>query len=441
MILESPLKALFLSHELDGFKPYVIETSKRFADEKLVHKVQKSPTMNLQMSGRPSHSGQPASICRSIQDATHCKSADISLQTNQHSQTALGAMTTQTRSLLLAPIFLGALAIGSLNANAQKLGVGDPSPGLKISKWIKGDPVEAPLKGKVHVVEFWATWCGPCRVGMPHISELQTKYKDEVAFIGVTREDEKTVRGFLGKNAPSGKSWDDVIQYRLALDAGNWTNNNYMRAAGQNGIPCAFVVGKEGIVEWIGHPARIDEPLAKIVAGTWDRAEAVAQMKQQQAMQQVQMKLSAAMRKQDWDGALTAIDEMESKVGKSLNASLYRMTIFERAGRVEEATKIRGAVIEEAWGNSQLLNQIAWNTARAGKGNDTDLQLALKAGTRASELKENKDAAILDTVARVYYVMGDLDSAIAWQEKAVENGGNAEIKATLAKYQKEKAVN
>ena len=306
---------------------------------------------------------------------------------------------------------------------------------------IKGDPVEAPLKGKVHVVEFWATWCGPCRVGMPHISELQTKYKDEVAFIGVTREDEKTVRGFLGKNAPSGKSWDDVIQYRLALDAGNWTNNNYMRAAGQNGIPCAFVVGKEGIVEWIGHPARIDEPLAKIVAGTWDRAEAVAQMKQQQAMQQVQMKLSAAMRKQDWDGALTAIDEMESKVGKSLNASLYRMTIFERAGRVEEATKIRGAVIEEAWGNSQLLNQIAWNTARAGKGNDTDLQLALKAGTRASELKENKDAAILDTVARVYYVMGDLDSAIAWQEKAVENGGNAEIKATLAKYQKEKAVN
>ena len=56
-------------------------------------------------------------------------------------------------------------------------------------------------------------------------------------------------------------------------------------------------------------------------------------------------------------------------------------------------------------------------------------------------MKENKDAAILDTVARVYYVMGDLDSAIAWQEKAVENGGNAEIKGTLAKYQKEKAVN
>ena len=50
------------------------------------------------------------------------------------------------------------LLVMSVTANAQKLGVGDPSPGLKISKWIKGDPVSAPLKDKVHVVEFWATW-------------------------------------------------------------------------------------------------------------------------------------------------------------------------------------------------------------------------------------------------------------------------------------------
>ena len=346
--------------------------------------------------------------------------------------------TLAQRSFLMVPAFLGLLAI-SATASAQKLGIGDPSPGLKISKWVKGDPVEAPLKDKVHVVEFWATWCGPCRAGMPHISELQNKYKEEVAFIGVTREDEKTVRGFLGKKATTGGTWDDVIQYRLALDAGNWTNTNYMRAAGQNGIPCAFVVGKEGIIEWIGHPARIDEPLAKIVAGTWDRDEAVAQMKQQQIMQESMRKLSGLLQKQDWDGALAAVDNMESSMGQSVNTSLYRMTILERAGRVEQATEVRGAVIEKAWDDSQLLNQIAWNTARAGNGNDADLQLALKAATRASELKEGKDAATLDTVARVYHEMGDLDSAIAWQIKAVEhNAGNDQIESTLAEYKKEK---
>ncbi len=355
-------------------------------------------------------------------------------------QTTSSWMTIARRSLLTVPAFVSLIAV-SVTANAQKLSVGDPSPGLKVSKWIKGDPVTAPLKDKVHVVEFWATWCGPCRVGMPHISELQNKYKDEVAFIGVTREDEKTVRGFLGKKATTGGTWDDVIQYRLALDEGDWTNTNYMRAAGQNGIPCAFVVGREGIIEWIGHPARIDEPLEKIVSGTWDREEAVAQMKQQQAMQQSMMKLSAALQKSDFDGALAMVDEMETSLGKSVNTGLYRMTILERAGRVEQATEVRGSVIEQAWEDSQLLNQIAWNTARTGKGNDADLQLALKAATRASELKEGKDAAILDTVARVYYVMGDLDSAIAWQEKAVQhNSGNDEIGATLATYKKEKAA-
>ncbi|MDB4678771.1 redoxin family protein [Rhodopirellula sp.] len=345
------------------------------------------------------------------------------------------------RLLIGIAVLLGSFGLGQ-SVEAQKLGIGDPSPGLKVAKWIKGDPVTAPLRDKVHVVEFWATWCGPCRVGMPHISELQTKYKDKVAFIGVTREDEATVNGFLSKNAPTGGTWNEVIKYRLALDSGDWTNTNYMRAAGQNGIPCAFVVGRDGIVEWIGHPARIDEPLAKIVAGTWNRDAAVAEMKQQEVMKQWMSRLNASMQKKDYDGALTVLDQMEEAAGKSTNTALYRMTILERAGRVEQASEVRGAVIESAWENAQLLNQIAWNTARTGKGSETDMQLALKAATRASELNGNKDAATLDTLARVYYVMGDLDEAIKWQEIAAKhNNGSAEINATLATYQKEKAQN
>ena len=50
-----------------------------------------------------------------------------------------------------------------------------------------------------------------------------------------------------------------------------------MRAAGQSGIPTAFIVGKTGQVEWIGHPMTMDEPLAQVVAGDWDRAAAKAE--------------------------------------------------------------------------------------------------------------------------------------------------------------------
>ena len=75
----------------------------------------------------------------------------------------------------------------------QTLMVGDPAPTLSIAQWIKGDPVNAFADGQVYVVEFWATWCGPCRVSMPHMSSLQDQYSNEVTFVGISDEDEETV--------------------------------------------------------------------------------------------------------------------------------------------------------------------------------------------------------------------------------------------------------
>ena len=115
-------------------------------------------------------------------------------------------------------------------------------------------------------------------------------------FIGVTKEDEGVVTEFLGSVAPGGKTWDEVIDYRLALDDGSWTNNAYMRAANQNGIPCAFIVGRDGIVEWIGHPGSIDQPLQQIVDGSWDRQAAVAEFKQQAMFDKYAQKLNGMLR-------------------------------------------------------------------------------------------------------------------------------------------------
>lgn len=145
------------------------------------------------------------------------------------------------------------------------LGLGDPAPPLSIATWVTGEPVDGFAEGTVTVVEFWATWCGPCLASMPHISSLQEQYGDAVRFIGVTREGLDVVEGFLAKEQSEGKTWAEVITYRLVIDEDSATNTAYMKAAGQNGIPCAFIVGKSGLVEWIGHPIEIDEPLEAIV--------------------------------------------------------------------------------------------------------------------------------------------------------------------------------
>jgi len=323
---------------------------------------------------------------------------------------------------------------------AGELAIGDPNPGLRLAKFVKGDEVTAPLKDDVTVVEFWATWCGPCRAGMPHISELQREYGDKVRFIGVTREDEDVVTKFLGSVAPGGKTWDEVIDYRLALDDGSWTNNAYMRAANQNGIPCAFIVGQDGIVEWIGHPGSIDQPLKQIVDGSWDRQAAVAEFKQQAMFDKYAQKLNGMLRSGNFDAALSLLDEMEeSSGGKSMPLLNNRLMILMMADRAEEASSVRGELIEAAWDDATVLNGVAWETATAD--NATDLELALKAAKRASEIREDKDAAILDTLARCHYEMGQLDEAIKVQQKAVDLDSNMqEITEALKRYQDEKAA-
>ncbi|WP_182865922.1 redoxin domain-containing protein [Rhodopirellula sp. JC639] len=326
----------------------------------------------------------------------------------------------------------------SLPGPPEKLGVGDPSPGLKIANWIRGEPVQAPLRDRVHVVEFWATWCGPCRSGMPHISELQNEFADEVTFIGVTDEDEATVAGFLGQTAMEDKTWDDVIEYRLAIDSEGWMNRAYMKAAGQGGIPCAFVVGRDGIIEWIGHPGTIDQPLQEIVAGTWDRQAAIAEYKQQEKLQELAAEVSAMLREQEYDAALERMNQFEKAEGTSKTLLNYRVRVLEIAGRTNEAAVAREALVQAAWDDAMLLSQIAWTTAT--NGDPSDLELALKAAKRASQLRDNEDASILDTVARCYYELGRLDEAIKWQRQAVEHSdGQKQIEATLKSYLDEQA--
>jgi thiol-disulfide isomerase/thioredoxin len=171
-------------------------------------------------------------------------------------------MKTMSKRSLVALALVLSFCAGRVAAEGA-LVVGDPAPQLEVKEFIKGDEVKKFDKGKVYVVEFWGTWCKPCVKCIPHLTELQKKYKD-VTFIGVSAEDPQTVKKFV-------KDMGDKMDYRVALDANGKVCQSWRDAANKyDSIPRAFIVDGEGRVAWIGHPMRMEDPLKEIVAGKWD---------------------------------------------------------------------------------------------------------------------------------------------------------------------------
>lgn len=64
--------------------------------------------------------------------------------------------------------------------------IGKPPPPVKVAQWIKGDPIKDFEKGKVYVVDFCGTWCGPCQAAIPHLTKLAQEYQGRVEVIGVS---------------------------------------------------------------------------------------------------------------------------------------------------------------------------------------------------------------------------------------------------------------
>lgn len=139
------------------------------------------------------------------------------------------------------------------------LKVGSPAPALDL-EWVQGKVENLSDASKTYVVEFWATWCGPCMRSIPHLNELSLKYKTKgLVIMGISDETMGKVKPFVTKKG-------SAMSYPVAIDTSEKaTTKNWREAAKQDGIPCAFVVRDSKIV-WIGNP--LDPKFDEVVVGT-----------------------------------------------------------------------------------------------------------------------------------------------------------------------------
>lgn len=139
-----------------------------------------------------------------------------------------------------------AIAIALPGWSARNLRLGDDAPRLDVDA-IKGTIPELGAGG-ITVVEFWATWCGPCRKTIPHLTRVQEHYRgDGVQVVGISDESDREVRPFV-------RDMGNQMNYTVAVDQDRATSLAYMGGFNVNTIPHAFLVDGEGRIRWHGHP-------------------------------------------------------------------------------------------------------------------------------------------------------------------------------------------
>ena len=319
-------------------------------------------------------------------------------------------------------------SILALAAASFGLTIGDKAPPLKVAAVVKGKAVD--LSKGLHVVEFWATWCGPCKVSIPHLTEMAKTYKGKVDFTGVsvweTGEDQ------LGQVTKFVNAMGPKMDYNIVFDGESKTMaSTWMTAAKQNGIPAAFLV-KDGKILWIGHPMDgLDKVIDKTLTGKFDMAAAKAAMdkqmveaakaeKSQAELMAMVKPLNDAMQAKDYPTALKAIDDIEAKK-PDLKPRLEptRFMILQMAGDPALADLAK-VFATDPKADPMMLNQMAWSIVDPeSKLEKPNYEAACILAEAAAKKTEMIDANILDTYGLALFKCGKKAEAIDVQTKAV----------------------
>jgi thiol-disulfide isomerase/thioredoxin len=325
---------------------------------------------------------------------------------------------------IISAVLVGASAFAE---DAKPLTIGNKVPAFPVDGYVKGKNITNFEPGKVYVVEFWATWCGPCISSMPHLSDMADKFKGKADFISVNTwdyskkadgkesvaEHKARVQDWVSKN-------DQKMRYNIAFDDDKDTiSTTWMRAAGQNGIPCAFIV-KDGTVNWIGHPMSMDKPLEEIVNGTFDvegfKVDFEKKAKAARDAQEAQRKLMADMKA----GNKEAIDQYIASGSAQQTKGNRVMQVIQMSATSNPtmafdyfksyAGKIEGVDAYNWCGAARML-------VKGLKGDD-QAQVVKMSEECANMSKPDLAAIAYIYHAGVLYNAGNKEGALAWGEKA-----------------------
>lgn len=270
--------------------------------------------------------------------------------------------------------------------------LGDPALPLTIERWVKGAPVKVGPGTNLFVVEFWATWCGPCKQSIPHLTELQRKHAGQgVIIVGVSSEPLNDVAPFVAGQG-------DGMAYRVAIDSSEGSQHRWFAAFGEKGIPHAFVVGTNGTILWHGFPnSALDDALDEILSGKFDLAA-----------------------------------ERNFDIGNRLIAEYTALVSQPNAGA--KAAPVGERILSDYSKDWRLPYRLARAILTDEHVRARDLALGLRAANKAVEMTESRSYQALEMQARAWYATGKKAEAVEIQKKAIAQCNDSEDMPELKKF-------
>lgn len=343
---------------------------------------------------------------------------------------------------LLTPFLLALAAVSSAQTPAAPaaptrppvtLKVGDMAPPLVTSNWLKGDKVTSLADGKVHVVEFWATWCGPCRSSMPNLSALAEKYRGKVTCIGVnvwenthSKGEEASFPACTTRATKFVNQAGKMMDYTVAMDTEDGTMaKTWLTASGQQGIPASYVVDGTGRILWIGHPVvGLDEAVALAADGKLDvesgrkiSTEMRAKFQEFYGMLKTH---DDQMKAKDYAGAIATADKVQALLPHLTDGVEMKLTALVHTDLPAARVLAKDAAQKHPHAPYLLLRMADLFLADDLVGaTPEDAKLGLQFAKMATD-SFGEDGSTLSTLALGYYRTGDKNKAVQKQQKYVD---------------------